>query len=488
MNDTQRVVAAFKAADVALRGGNVRKAAGLLGDLAKLDANVVVQWTAALAYIQLRDLISTNQFLSRAQSATHGDPVTMLLKHAVQSLAGTDATANATWLEITRKYGSDTGVLDLAAPIRKIKEYMDRTASCSILMLLQADLHQFAGDPKASQEIYRRILKQQPEWPRPHINYGLALLSTGQVDDAIRVLERAVSLDPNDAKAALLLGDARMKGGGGSQGESPDALRTKTSPDLVVTQGIAELKRGNLDRARSDFKAARTLAPLNPAPAIGLADVERIDRNYAKAASHYTDALQLAIRGGYAASEPAIRLSLADVYLAAGRFHEAMDVLDAGLKRFPQLIDKWNSRRADAADGLRNAALAEQVLRSSLETVEVSELECAVAIQKRGLVEKCMVTYQAELSRKPSSVRKFQIQTAIGHLLTVLGDHNAAYAIRLDVAKSRGRGIDWYRVGTSAMAAQKPLESKDAFRRAMASVNLPADIRKAITPELSLPK
>lgn len=482
----QRVVVAFRGADVALRGGNVRKAAGLLGDLAKLDTNVVVQWTAALAYIQLRDLVSANQFLSRAQSATHGDPVTMLLKHAVQSLAGTDATANATWLEITRKYGSDTGVLDLAAPIRKIKEYMDRSASCSILMLLQADLHQFAGDPKASQEIYRRILKLQPEWPRPHINYGLALLSTGQVDEAIRVLERAVSLDPNDAKAALLLGDARMKGG--AQSERPDAPRTKTSPDIVVTQGIAELKRGNLDLARSDFKAARTLAPFNPAPAIGLADVERIDRNYAKAASHYTDALQLAIRGGYAASEPAIRFSLADVYLTAGRFHEAMDVLETGLKRFPQLIDKWNSRRADAADGLRNAALAEQVLRSSLETVEASELECAVAIQKRGLVEKCMVTYQAELSRKPSSVRKFQIQTAIGHLLTVLGDHNAAYAIRLDVAKSRGRGIDWYRVGTSAMAAQKPLESKDAFRRALASANLPADIRKAITPELSLPK
>ena len=486
MNDKERVIAAFRGADVALHSGNVRKAAGLLGELAKSDAHVVIQWTAALAFIQLRDLISANQFLARAQSATHGDPVTMLLKHAVQSLSGTDAAANATWLEITRKYGSDSGVLDLASPIRQIKEYMERTANCSILMLLQADLYQFAGDPKASQDIYRRILKQQPEWPRPHINYGLALLSTGLFDDAIRVLERAVSLDPNDAKAALLLGDARMKAG--SQGETPDTLKTKTSPDIVVTQGIAELKRGNLDRARSDFKAARSLAPLNPAPAIGLADVERIDRNYAKAATHYTDALQLAIRGGYAASEPAIRLSLADVYLKAGRFHEAMDVLDAGLKRFPQLMDKWNSRRADAADGLRNAALAEQVLRSSLETVEAAELECANGIQKRGLIEKCMLTYQTELSRKPMSVRKFQIQTAIGHLYTLLGDHNAAFAIRLDVAKSRGRGIDWYRVGTSAMAVQKPLESKDAFRRAMASVNLPADIRKALSPDLALPR
>lgn len=486
MIDTHRVITAFKGADLALRAGNVRKAASLLGELAKLDTNVVIQWTAALAYIQLRDLISANQFLSNAQSVTHGDAVTMLLKHAVQSLAGTDAVANETWLEITRKYGSDSGVLDLAAQIRQIKEFMDRNASCSILMLLQADLYQFAGNPKASQEIYRRIVKQQPEWPRPHINYGLALLSTGQVDNAISVLERAVSLDPNDAKAALLLGDARMKAG--AQGETPDALKAKTSPDIVVTQGIAELKRGNLDRARSDFKAARSLAPFNPAPAIGLADVERLDRNYAKAAYHYTDALQLAIRGGYAASEPAIRLSLADVYLSAGKFHEAMDVLDTGLKRFPQLIDKWNSRRADAADGLRDAALAEQVLRTSLETVESAELECAIGIQKRGLIEKCMLTYQSELSRRPAGVRKLQIQTAIGHLYTVLGDHNAAYTIRLDVAKARGRGMDWYRVGTSAMAAQKPLESKDAFRRAMASSNLPAEIRKALSPDLALPR
>ncbi|MFY8053206.1 MAG: hypothetical protein ACOVP2_11360, partial [Armatimonadaceae bacterium] len=74
------------------------------------------------------------------------------------------------------------------------------------------------------------------------------------------------------------------------------------------------------------------------------------------------------------------------------------------------------------------------------------------------------------------------------HLYTVLGDHNAAYAIRVELAKSRGRGIDWYRVGTSAMAAQKLLESKDAFRRALATVNLPADIRKALSPDISIPK
>lgn len=486
MNETQRVVVAFRAADAALRSGNVRKAAAHLGDLAKQDASVVLQWTAALAYIQLRDLVTVNQFLAKAQAATHGDSVTMLLKHASQSLSGMDAAANATWLEITRKYGSDTGVLDLAMPIRKIKDFMDGNASCSMLLLLQADLYQFAGTPKTSLEIYKRILNQQPEWARPHINFGLALLSSGQVDDAIRVLERAVLLDPNDSKAALLLGDARMKAG--SRIEIPGTLRTKPTPEVSVTQGIAELKLGNLERARSDFRAARSMAPMNPAPAIGLADVERIDRNYAKAASHYTDALQLAMRGGYAASEPAIRLSLADVYITAGRFHEAMEVLDAGVKRFPLLTDKWNVRRADVADGLRNPALAEQMLRLALETVEAADLECILAIQKRGLVDKCMLTYAAELARKPSSVRKAQIQTAIGHLHTLLGDHNAAYSIRLDVAKSRGRGIDWYRVGTSAFASQKLVESKDAFRRALASVNLPPDVRKALSPDLVLPR
>ena len=486
MNETQRVAAAFRSADLALRSGNVRKTAEILGNLAKEDVDVVVQWTAALAYIQLRDLITANQFLAKANAATHGDPVTMLLKHAVQSLAGTDATANATWLEITRKYGSDTGVLDLVLPLRRIKEFMGSKGSCSILMLLQADLHQFAGDPKSSQELYRRIIKQQPEWPRPHINFGLALLSTGQVDEAIRILERAVALDPNDAKAALLLGDARMKEG--VRVDTPDARRTKVSPELTVTQGIVELKRGNLDRARTDFKAARGLAPLNPAPSIGLADVERIDRNYAKAASHYTDALQLAIRGGYAASEPAIRLSLADVYIAAERFHEAMDVLDAGLKRFPILMDKWNVRRADAADGLRNPALAEQVLRMALENVEASDLECATAIQKRGLIEKCVITYELELSKKPSPARKAQIQTALGHINVIQGDHAAAYTIRLDVAKSRGRGIDWYRAAVSALAAQKLVESKDAFRRALASPNLPLDVRKSLTSDLTVPK
>jgi tetratricopeptide (TPR) repeat protein len=484
--EIQRIATAFRRADAALRSGNIRKTAALLGDLAKVESSVVVQWTAALAFIQLRDLITANQFLAKAQASTHGDPVTMLLRHAAQSLAGSDTAANATWLEITRKYGTDTGVLDLALPLRRIKEFMETNASCCILMLLHADLYQFAGEPKASQEVYRRIIKQQPEWPRPHINYGLALISSGQVDEAIRILERAVSLDPNDAKAALLLGDARMRDG--ARVETIEPARTKASPELSVTQGIAELKRGNLERARSDFKVARGLAPLNPAPAIGLADVERIDKNYVKAAVHYTDALQLAIRGGYASSEPAIRLSLADVYIAAGRFHEAMEVLETGLKRFPLLMDKWNVRRADAADGLRNPALAEQVLRTALESVEASEVECAFSIQKRGLIKKCILTYQVELSKKPSSVRRAQIQTALGHIYTTQGDNVAAYAIRLDVAKSRGRGIDWYRAGAAALASQKLIESKDAFRRALASANLPSDVRKALSPELSVPK
>ncbi len=484
--EIQRITTAFRSADAALRGGNIRKTAALLGDLAKVESNVVVQWTAALAFIQLRDLITANQLLAKAQAFTHGDSVTMLLRHAAQSLAGSDTAANATWLEITRKYGTDTGVLDLALPLRRIKEFMEMNASCCILMLLHADLYQFAGEPKASQEVYRRIINQQPEWPRPHINYGLALISSGQVDEAVRILERAVSLDPNDAKAALLLGDARMRDG--ARVETTEPARTKASPELSVTQGIAELKRGNLERARSDFKVARGLAPLNPAPAIGLADVERIDRNYVKAAVHYTDALQLAIRGGYASSEPAIRLSLADVYIAAGRFHEAMEVLETGLKRFPLLMDKWNVRRADAADGLRNPALAEQVLRTALESVEVSDVECAFSIQKRGLIEKCIMTYQLELSKKPVSARRAQIQTALGHIYTTQGDHAAAYAIRLDVAKSRGRGIDWYRAGTAALASQKLIESKDAFRRALASANLPSDVRKALSPELSVPK
>lgn len=484
--EAQRVATAFRSADAALRGGNIRKTAALLGDLAKVESNVVVQWTAALAFIQLRDLITANQSLAKAQASTHGDPVTMLLRHAAQSLAGSDTAANATWLEITRKYGSDTGVLDLALPLRRIKDFMESNASCCILLLLHADLYQFAGEPKASQELYRRIIKQQPEWPRPHINYALALISSGQVDEAVRILERAVSLDPNDAKAALLLGDARMRDG--ARVDTTEPVRTKFSPELSVTQGIAELKRGNLERARSDFKVARGLAPRNPAPAIGLADVERIDRNYVKAAVHYTDALQLAIRGGYASSEPAIRLSLADVYMSAGRFHEAMEVLETGLKRFPLLMDKWNVRRADAADGLRNPALAEQVLRSALESVEASEVECAFSIQKRGLIEKCIVTYQLELSRRPTSARRAQIQTALGHIYTTQGDHVTAYAIRLDVAKSRGRGIDWYRAGTAAMASQKLIESKDAFRRALASTNLPSDVRKALSPELSVPK
>jgi tetratricopeptide (TPR) repeat protein len=484
--ETQRIATAFRNADDALRGGNIRKTAVLLGDLAKVEKNVVVQWTAALAFIQLRDLITANQFLAKAQASTHGDPVTMLLRHAAQSLAGSDAAANATWLEITRKYGTDTGILDLALPLRSIKEFIEMNASCCILMLLHADLYQFVGEPKASLEVYRRIIKQQPEWSRPHINYGLALISSGQVDEAIRILERAVALDPNDAKAALLLGDARMRDG--ARVETTEPVRTKASPELSVTQGIAELKRGNLDRARSDFKAARGLAPLNPAPAIGLADVERFDRNYVKAAVHYTDALQLAIRGGYASSEPAIRLSLADVYIAAARFHEAMEVLETGLKRFPHLMDKWNVRRADAADGLRNPALAEQVLRTALETVESSEVECAFSIQKRGLIEKCILTYQVELSKKPNPARRAQIQTALGHIYATQGDHVAAYAIRVDVAKSRGRGIDWYRVGTAALASQKLVESKDAFRRALASASLPSDVRKALSPDLAIPK
>jgi hypothetical protein len=127
-------------------------------------------------------------------------------------------------------------------------------------------------------------------------------------------------------------------------------------------------------------------------------------------------------------------------------------------------------------------------LRAALENVEATDIECVTAIQKRGLIEKCVVTYDAELSKKPNPARKAQILTALGHIYGAQGDHATAYGIRLDVAKSRGRGIDWYRAGLSALASQKLVESKDAFRRALASSNLPSDIRKSLASEFVVPK
>lgn len=484
MIDRASVRKLFATVDIEVQRDAMDAAANLLSTGADADSHIVMFWTVAMGYLQVRNTRKVAGYLARANRLTHGDPVTLLLAHASLSQAGQHQVANNTWLELTRKYGTDSGALKLAKEIELIERYRLTVAECSILVLLQADLFQFAGNRVAARALYEKLTKRAPQWSRPHINLGLLHLADGRISDAIRSLETAVALHPEDPKATLLLGDARLKAGEVDIAKGLySAAKGRVPADAQIALGSVELKGGDLATARIQFQQARGQDLGNPAASVGLGDIDRLGKNYKGSAGHYLDALQLAMKGGYASAEPSIRLDLATVYSAAGLHHEAMDTLDEGAKRFPSYMETWNFRRADIADALHNHALAESLLRSALEAATDAQSTAIIGLENRGLIEKCVITYTAQLARNPNIDRRLSIQIALGYLYSHQGNLQKSYESRLDVSRIRPRGVDWYLLGLSAQAVNKELDAKMAFKNALSSKNLPETIRQSLSKQ-----
>ena len=111
---------------------------------------------------------------------------------------------------------------------------------------------------------YREGLRDEPETPSILANFGLALFDSGDTDQAIDVLRRAVSLDRANGQTRIRLAAALLKRRRMEEGKRQAQRAVELNPNNAVAHdllGVAFVGVGELESAKQSFEKALALEP-----------------------------------------------------------------------------------------------------------------------------------------------------------------------------------------------------------------------------------
>jgi tetratricopeptide (TPR) repeat protein len=112
----------------------------------------------------------------------------------------------------------------------------------------------------------RTLIKLQPDNPQAYNALGYSLVDRGErVDEAEKLIEKAVSLAPNDAFIMDSLGWAKYRQGNSAEAATilKKAYDLQPNAEIGAHLGEVEWKSGQQDEARSTWREARKLEPDN---------------------------------------------------------------------------------------------------------------------------------------------------------------------------------------------------------------------------------
>ncbi|KMZ12337.1 TPR domain protein [Candidatus Burkholderia humilis] len=112
----------------------------------------------------------------------------------------------------------------------------------------------------------RTLMKLQPANPQAYNALGYSLVDRNQrLDEAVKLVEKAVSLAPNDAFIMDSLGWARFRQGNAAEAEKilKNAYTIQPNAEIGAHLGEVQWKSGQQDQARATFRQAQKLEPDN---------------------------------------------------------------------------------------------------------------------------------------------------------------------------------------------------------------------------------
>jgi predicted Zn finger-like uncharacterized protein len=160
-----------------------------------------------------------------------------------------------------------------------LKEYEDQLAKAPNdpdLMQRVGCTRVAANRPEGAEELLRKVLSQRPSSAETHHCLGRAVLLQGtRLADALRLLERAVELDPNRAEYFLYVGTAANEAGNVPKAEKAlaEALRLDQGlADAYWQRGVLRQRQGAVRDAVADLTKALALRPTRHEAHAALAD------------------------------------------------------------------------------------------------------------------------------------------------------------------------------------------------------------------------
>ena len=150
--------------------------------------------------------------------------------------------------------------------------------------------HQRAGDFDAALLKYRGLLQKNELNAQARNNLGLLYLEQGLVEDAVRELRRALTIDPTYSRARTNLGVALMRQGQLDAAASEFGVVLAQAPsdvDALVNLALVERAGEDNERAKELLIRALAVAPRNAWAHYNLAVVFDHSGEVARAVEHY---------------------------------------------------------------------------------------------------------------------------------------------------------------------------------------------------------
>jgi tetratricopeptide (TPR) repeat protein len=138
-------------------------------------------------------------------------------------------------------------------------------------------------------EFFRRAVEQLPSWADPHLDLGKAYLKMGLRDPAELQFRAAVALAPLNPRARNELGQLLFAAGRWKEAEEQFRASAQVLPNVLTYDylGTLGIRRGDVEGAARDFRAALTLDESDSNAHFGLGDIYRVAGRKAEALTEY---------------------------------------------------------------------------------------------------------------------------------------------------------------------------------------------------------
>jgi protein O-mannosyl-transferase len=285
---------------------------------------------------------------------------------------------------------------------------------------------------------------------------GVALLSKGQIDEAISQYHEAIRLTPNDSLAYDNLGVALLKKGQVDEAilQLQEALRLEPDgADAHYHIGNALARKGQIDGAISQYKEAIRLKPDDAGTHNNLGNALAKKGQIEQAISQYQEAIRLKPDDADAHSNLGVTL------LRNGQIDEAIGQLQEALRLKPDEADAhYHLGSALAKKGQIDGAIShfQEALRLKPDDAD-AYYNLGNALVRKGQIDEAIGQYEAALRLKPDDAdahsnlgvalyRKGRNEEAISQFLEAL-------RLRPDYADAR-KNLDVVLAGNAGSSRQ----------------------------------
>ncbi len=290
--------------------------------------------------------------------------------------------------------------------------------------LAGAKRHQQAGRASQAEQIYRQILRTDPNQPDALQFLGLRAFENGQLDEAVDFLQQAAAAQPSNAFIRANLGTVLQQRGQSDEAIACYRRALEINPSLPHAHnnlGAALKQRGNLDEALQSYQRAVSLKP-------DYTEAHSNLGNVLKQLGRFEDAIaaqrrSIEINPNYSEGHNNLGLALA----AQGAFQEAIECYRLAVELKPNYAEAYDN----TGSALRSLGEIDGAMRAYEQAVSLdpslpgARNNLGALLQSQQRIEEAITCYREALRLDENC---FFAHSNLGDALAELGEFHQAQA------------------------------------------------------------